>query len=316
MRAEPVARSRRARLDLRAVVLLTFLCLLWGLQQVAIKEALDQGLPPALQAGLRSALSAVCLAVWTGARHGPATVARMFRPDAMLLPGLLMGLIFSVEFLLLYGGMTRTSASRGVLFLYTSPFFVALGVHLFVPAERLGLRQVAGLACAFLGVAIAVLEGLRGARGSLIGDAMITGTAILWASLTVCVRAVPALRRSPPERVLMFQLGISAVVLLVVAAMRGELPALASATWAAYAVMVYQSVVIAFATYLLWYWLMTIYPASKLAAFSFLTPIFGMLAGVVLLHDALSAGLLVAMGFVAAGLYLVNGKTAETTAAG
>jgi drug/metabolite transporter (DMT)-like permease len=278
-----------------------------GLQQVAIKVTLDEGLPPALQAGLRSALSALCLAAWTGWRQGPAALRRMFVADAMLAPGVMMGLVFSVEFLLLYAGMTRTTAARGILFLYTSPFFVAIGVHLLVPAERLRLPQVIGLACAFLGVAIAVLDGLANAGGSLLGDAMITGTAILWAGLTVCVRAVPALRHSAPGRILMFQLSISALVLLSVAAGRGELAALPGATWLAWAIMVYQSVVIAFATYLLWYWLMTIYPAGKMAAFSFLTPIFGMLAGGVLLHDVVSGGLVVAMLFVAFGLFLVNG---------
>jgi drug/metabolite transporter (DMT)-like permease len=294
-------------------MLMTFMCLLWGLQQVAIKVALSHGLPPALQAGLRSLCSALCLAAWIGARGGTVAVRRVFVADGMVLPGLLMGAAFSVEFLLLYFGLSHTTASRGALFLYTSPFFVALGVHWLVPSERLGLRQVAGLLLAFAGVAVAVLDGLRGSGGTLLGDAMVTGTAIMWGGLTVAVRAVPVIRRNPPSRILMFQLLASVPLLFLFAAWQGELPALATASWIAYATLIYQSGVVAFATYLIWYWMMTIYPAGKLAAFSFLTPIFGLMAGATLLEEPVSAALIAALILVAGGLFLVNGTKTSSS---
>jgi drug/metabolite transporter (DMT)-like permease len=297
---------RRDRLDLPAVALLVLLCALWGLQQVAIKVALEQGLPPALQAGLRSALSALCLAAWTAWRAGTPALRRMFLPDAMLWPGILLGTIFSIEFLLLYFGMVRTTASRGVLFLYTSPFFVALGAHFLVPSERLSIRQAVGLLCAFVGVGVAVLDGLRQTGGSLLGDAMVTGTAILWAGLTIAIRVVPLIGRTAPARILMLQLSGSSIVLLAFAAWSGELPALGRASWLAYATLIYQSGVVAFASYLAWYWLMTIYPANRVSAFSFLTPLFGLLAGALLLGEPVSGGLVLALACVAGGLFLVN----------
>ena len=298
----------RSRLDVPAVLLLTVLCGFWGLQQVAIKVTLAQGLPPALQAGLRSLGSAGLLALWVGVREGWPALRRLFAPDRMMWPGLVMGLVFAIEFLLLYFGLARTTASRGVLFLYTSPFFVALGVHLLVPSERLAPRQQLGLLCAFAGVVVAVLDGLRHGGGSLLGDAMVSGTALLWAGLTVAVRAMPVLRRARPARILMSQLAGSAPLLLIFAASAGEFPALGQATRWAYAILLYQSGVIAFASYLLWYWLMTIYPAAKLSAFSFLTPLFGLAAGALLLGEPVSGGLVAALVFVAAGLHLVNGR--------
>jgi drug/metabolite transporter (DMT)-like permease len=299
---------RRDRLDLPAVLLLTFLCALWGVQQVVIKVTLEQGLPPALQAGLRSAGSAFCLGVWIAWRNGSGSLRAMFRPDAMFWAGLLMGVVFSVEFLLLYFGMVRTTASRGALFLYTSPFFVALGAHFFVPSERISGRQAVGLVCAFAGVVVAVLDGLRGAGSTLLGDAMVTGTAMLWAGLTVAIRAIPLIGRSAPARILMLQLVSSMVILLVFAAWTGEAAALGRASWLAYASLFYQSGVVAFASYLVWYWLMTIYPANRISAFSFLTPIFGLLAGAALLGERVTTGLGLAMICVAGGLTLVNGK--------
>jgi drug/metabolite transporter (DMT)-like permease len=281
------------------------------LQQVAIKVALDHGLPPALQAGLRSAGSAVCLGVWTAWRNGPGALRRIFAADAMLLTGLLMAAIFSVEFLLLYFGMVRTTASRGVLFLYTSPFFVALGAHVLVPSERITMRQAIGLLCAFVGVGLAVFDGFRvdqGAGGTLVGDAMVTGTAILWAGMTLSIRVVPLIARTTPSRILMLQLAFSAVLLLGFAASAGELPALRRASWLAYATLIYQSGVVAFASYLVWYWLMTVYPANRVSAFTFLTPIFGLLAGAVLLEEPVSSGLLLALALVAGGLFLVNSR--------
>jgi drug/metabolite transporter (DMT)-like permease len=299
---------RNERLDLRAVWLLIFVCLLWGLQQVAIKVALENGLPPALQAGLRSALSACCLAGWTTARSGPSALRRMFKPDAMLALGLVMGTVFSIEFLLLYFGMVRTTASRGVLFLYTSPFFVALGAHLLIPAERITARQAVGLLCAFAGVVVAVLDGLRVQGGTLLGDTMITGTAILWAGMTLSIRAVPLIGRQSASRILMLQLSFSSVIMLIYAACSGELPALRQASGLAYATLIYQSGIVAFASYLVWYWLMTIYPANKVSAFTFLTPIFGLLAGALCLGEPVSPGLVFALVCVAGGLFLVNGR--------
>jgi drug/metabolite transporter (DMT)-like permease len=287
------------RLDARAMALMVLLCALWGVQQVAIKVAIES-IPPLLQAGLRSVGAA--LLVWAWARwRGIALFAR----DGSLRPGLLAGSLFAGEFAMLYVGLQHTAASRGVLFLYTAPFMVAAGAHWLLPGERLRPAQVLGFAAAFSGVALAFAGALRGAGGvTLLGDGLCLLAAAMWAATTLAIKG-SVLRRVPPAKTLLYQLGISAAVLPILSWALGEAwpvrVGIEAALW-----MGYQTVVVAAASYLAWFWLVARYPAGRLSAFSFLTPIFGLLAGVALLAEPAPASLLAALALVSAGIFLVN----------
>jgi drug/metabolite transporter (DMT)-like permease len=310
--ATPYARPR-TRLDALAIITMVLLCAAWGMQQALVKLAVADGMAPTLQAALRSLIATALLMGWVARREGG--LGRLFALDAALAPGLLLGALFTVEFLCVYGGIARTTASRAVLFLYTAPFFVALGVHLWVPAERLRPVQGVGLLCAFAGIAVAVADGVRHPAGAgignpLRGDALVIVAAMLWASLTVLTKAHPVLRRTPAERLLFYQLAGSAVPLLAVALLGGHGGEIWHAGWIAYGSLAYQALVVAFASYLAWYWLVLHYPAGRLAAFSFLTPLFGMLAGAALLGETITPALLLALLCVAAGLLLVNRRAA------
>jgi drug/metabolite transporter (DMT)-like permease len=287
------------------MAVLTVLCLCWGLQQVAIKIAIP-GVSPALQAGIRSAGSLLLLwgwSAWTG--------ARLVGRDGSLWPGLAAGLLFALEFLLIFTGMAFTTASRGVIFLYTSPFVVALGAHLFLPAERMRVIQAAGLLCAFAGVAVAFADGLRlPTSRELIGDAMILLAAVAWGATTVLIKA-SRLASISPNKVLFYQLGVSAVALPLVSAAFGE-SGVTALTVPVLASLAYQIVIVAFASYLTWFWLIAHYPAGRLAAFSFLTPLFGLAAGGLLLGERISAAMVAAMLLVCFGIYLVNRRPASS----
>ncbi len=295
---------------------MVLLCAAWGVQQALVKLAVADGMAPTWQAALRSLIAAPLLMVFVARRAGG--LRALFAIDAALLPGLLLGAVFTLEFLCVYGGIARTTASRAVLFLYTAPFFVALGVHLWVPAERLRPVQGVGLLCAFAGIAVAVADGVRhpagaGLGNTLPGDALVIVAAMLWASLTVLTKAHPVLRRTPAERLLFYQLAGSAAPLLAVAFLGGHGGhggEIWHAGWIAYGSLAYQALVVAFASYLAWYWLILRYPAGRLAAFSFLTPLFGMLAGAALLGETITPALLLALLCVAAGLLLVNRRAA------
>jgi drug/metabolite transporter (DMT)-like permease len=201
--------------------------------------------------------------------------------------------------------MTFTTASRGVIFLYTSPFIVALGAHLFVPNERMRVIQAVGLLCAFAGVTVAFADGLRlPTSRELIGDAMILLAAVAWGTTTVLIKA-SRLAAISPNKVLFYQLGVSAVALPILSAVLGE-SGVTALTGPVLASLAYQIVIVAFASYLTWFWLIASYPAGKLAAFSFLTPLFGLVAGGALLGERISAAMVAAMLLVCFGIYLVN----------
>lgn len=294
---------QRPRLDVLAIGIMLVLCTLWGVQQVASKVALSQGIPPILQAVLRSVLAGPLLLLWIAARTGRPGLARLVASDGSIWPGLLSGLMFAAEFILLFTGVQQTSASHAVVLLFTGGFFTAAGAHLFIPNERLHPAQAAGLVLAFMGVTVTVGQG--GGPATLLGDLLVLGCAAIWGMTTVLVKANPALRRCPAEKVLAYQLFGALPLLTIATLLAGEMH-IPQATPLAWASLVFQGAVIAFASYLAWFWLIARYPAGRLAAFSFLSPLLGVLAAGLLLGDPLTPMLLVGLILVCAGLYLVN----------
>jgi drug/metabolite transporter (DMT)-like permease len=295
--------GRQDRVDAGAAATLVVLCMLWGVQQVAVKVALSGGLPPVLQAALRSGGAAVCVLAWMSVRRRGVA-----RRAGTLWPGVAIAVLFAAEFLALNPGLRLTTASRGVVFLYTAPFFTALGTHFFVPAERLRARQAAGLVIAFGGVAIAFAEGLRGGGGSIAGDLLCLLGGALWGATTSMVKAVPALSRLGSAEIALWQLGGSAPILLIAAIALGELHAWPEVTALAWGALFYQTVIVAFLSYLVWFWLILNYPAGRIAGFTFLTPVFGVLAGALLLGEHASLALVLGVVAIAVGLRLVNAR--------
>jgi drug/metabolite transporter (DMT)-like permease len=280
------------------MALLLSLCAVWGLGQVAIKVG-SAGITPLAQAGLRSAVAALCLWAWAASRGVP-----LWRRDGSLGYGALIALLFAGEFVFIYGGLVLTRASRAILFVYTAPFVVAVGAHFLLPGERLSKTKALGLGCAFAGLVLAFADGLRlPSRRELVGDAMELVGAILWGATTLVVKLRG--RAVSPPKTLFYQLAGSAVVLLALAALAGE-AGVTRPTPLVLAALAYQAVGIAFASYLAWFWLLARYPAAEMAAFSFWTPLFGLVAGALLLGEPVTAALVVAFALVALGIYLVS----------
>lgn len=287
------------RLGGAAVVTLVLCCALWGLNQVAIKAALPE-VSSLVQVSVRSVVALSLLLAWMRWR-GIAWSAHA----TAFGPGLLAGTLFAVEFACIFVGLQHTTAARSAVFINTSPFVVAVLLAWLVPAERLSASQVAGLLIAFAGVAWAFAEpGSHAGASSWQGDALILLAAVLWGSTTVVIR-FSVLRSAPPEVTLAWQLAVSAVLSPPAAWLAGEhWPA----TWSVLALgsLAYQAVIVTFASYLLWFSLLTRYPATQVQAFVFLTPVFGALFAAGLLGEPLGRGLLVALVAIALGLTLLN----------
>jgi drug/metabolite transporter (DMT)-like permease len=281
-----------------AVALMLVLCLSWGFNQVAVKLALPD-IPPMLQATIRSAGALIVLFLIARMRG-----VKMFERDGTLRAGLLAGVIFGLEFLLIYRGLLLTSASRAVVFLYTAPFFVAFGSFLFL-GERLRASQWGGLALCFAGVALAI--GIPQAdvdANVLLGDLMVVGGGALWGASTLVVKAT-ALIKAPAEKGLAYQVALSVPILGLAAWIFGENLTRVPGPLAL-SLMVYQAVWVVGLTFLIWFELVKSYSASKLSAFTFITPLFGVLASYFILHDTMSLAFGAAALLVIAGLYLVN----------
>jgi len=289
----------RKPLDALAFGLMTVLCVAWGLQQVTIKiAAADVSL--VMQAGIRSIIATALLLVWARVRGLP-----LFRRDGTLWPGLAAGTLFAVEFVFIYGGLAYTAASRMIVFIYTTPCFTALMLPFFVRSERLNGRQWSGVLLAFAGVAAAFAEGFVSVQGAtLIGDLCGVIAAFLWASTIVVIRAT-RLARASATKTLFYQLAVSAAALPIVSVAMGE-PGIVHLTPLAITILAYQGVLVAFASYLAWFWLLTKYFAARLSVFTSLTPLFGVAFGVLLLGERISTAFILAALLVAAGIVLVN----------
>ncbi|WP_426149902.1 DMT family transporter [Pseudomonas sp. DC3000-4b1] len=286
--------------DGRAVGLMTVLCAIWGFQQVTLKAAAPD-VAPVFQLALRSAGAAVLvLLLMYLRRERPTPLAGLWRP------GLAVGVLFALEFLLVGEGLRYTTASHMVVFLYTAPIFAALGLHYFLPHERLNRLQWLGILIAFGGTATAFSGKLAESTGGhqWFGDLLGVLGAIAWAATTVTARCT-RLAQTSATQVLLYQLVGAFVLLLAASLLTGQ--AYFKPTPVAIASLVFQVLVVSFGSFLIWFWLLGHYLASRVGVLSFMTPLFGVVFGVVLLGEPLEPAFIVGAALVMTGILLVSG---------
>ena len=275
------------------------LAMLWGLQQVAIKLALT-GASPVAQAAIRSIVATLLLFGWARWRN-----ISLFDRDGTLWAGLVAGLLFGAEFILIYAGLEHTAAARMVVFVYLAPVLTALGLVWLVPGERLSGIQWAGVLLAFGGLVVAFADSFAmPGRATLRGDLYGVIAAVLWAATTVLIRST-RLAQARAEKTLFYQLAVSAALMPLASVALGE-AGITDVNTTVIVSLIFQSVVVAFASYLTWFWLLTRYLAARLAVFSFLSPMFGVTFGVLILGERLSSSFVLAALLVASGIALVN----------
>lgn len=295
----PVYTSTTRPLDAVAAGIVVVLCLSWGFNQVAVKLAIPE-IPPLIQAAIRSAAATLLVAGWCRIRGLP-----LFARDGSLWPGLAAGVGFGLEFILIYQGLAFTTATRAVLFIYLAPFFVVLGARVFLPADRFGPAQWLGLGLSFAGmlVAFGVPTPALDPRQTL-GDVMMVGGALFWSATTLTIKA-SRLNTISPEKVMLYQLVVSAPMLAIAAFLAGEHITQAPSSLALGA-LAYQTVWVVSVTFVIWFAIIKNYSANRVSAFSFLTPLFGVVAGHWVLNEPLTPAFAAAVALVAGGLVLVN----------
>jgi drug/metabolite transporter (DMT)-like permease len=292
----------RKSIDLAAIGLMVTICFIWGIQPIGLKFTASLA-APVLQIGVRSGIAALC--VWLMVRVRGGHIPLFGRTAAL---GATAGLLFALEFFLVGEALRHTSASHVVVFMYTAPIFAAIGLHWKLPSERLSAIQWLGIAIAAGGIAFAFLapehvSGRAGVADMLVGDlcALLAGAA--WGATTVLIRTT-ALSATPAPHTLFYQLATAFVLLTAAAFATGQGHVVP--TLALLANIAFQSIIVSFLSFLTWFWLLTRYRASQLGVFSFMTPLFGVVAGIVLLDEPLTRQFVIGASGVLAGIIIVS----------
>jgi len=287
-------------IPLTASLILAGLCFLWGANTVSIRFS-NQGIPPLLAATARSTIA--CTLLWIYAR---ARSQGVFFPRRELRHAVVIGVLFGLEFVFIYWGLAFTHASRGVVFVYTHPFWVAIGAHLLLPGDRLTALKGAGLVLAFAGL-VAVFGAQSEALDPRhwIGDLMMLGGGLAWGATTLYIKKMVQNREFTHYQTMFAQLFFSIPVLGVawLVFQRAEPLSLTTPVLVAFG---YQCVVVAFFSYLLWFWMIHRFSVSRLTAFTFLAPLFGVILGGLVLREPIPLLLWVGLVLVGSGIYLVN----------
>jgi drug/metabolite transporter (DMT)-like permease len=286
-------------LDLKAILAILMLTLLWGFNYSAIKIS-NEGISPVFASTLRSLIASICGAIYC-LRKGE----KLFHTDIRLFHGVIVGLLFGLEFACIYFGMLYTDSARSVLFVYLSPFVVAMGAHFFLRGDRLTVLKTLGLVIAFLGIVFVFYGKPKTAKPNmLLGDILEITAGVLWGATTLYIKRFMA-GKVEPIHTFIYQLFFSIPILFVVSLIlepnwiyRINLPIIGS--------LFYQSVIIAFISYFVWFKLIHQYSVSRLSAFTFFTPIFGVLSGILFIGEEFTFSLMVGLPMVSVGIFLVN----------
>ncbi len=291
--------SVKETLDLKAVFILTGLCMLWGFNAVAIKVS-NVGIAPVFSAGLRSVIAVVALAVWMKVKKIP-----LFPSN--LLDGLVVGVLFGTEFACLYASLLYTTASSAWILLYATPFFHALGAHFFLEGDRLTVHKTTGLFLAFIGIIVLLSKHLGVPSWiGLVGDLLAFAAAALWALTTIYIKR-RLVGTVSYYHTLFYQTVFSIPILFFISLLLKETPIIDVSCLIVLSIA-FQGIVVAFVSYLLWFYLVHAYPVSRLSAFTFLTPVFATISCVAFLNEPLTWKLVVSLILVSLGIYIVNMK--------
>jgi len=286
-------------LDLKAIGALIILTLLWGLNYTAVKVS-NQGISPVFASMLRSVIASICGVIYC-LRKGE----RLFHTDIMLFHGFMIGLLFGLEFACIYLGLLYTDAARSVIFVYLSPFVVAIGSHVFLKGDRLTVLKTVGLILAFAGIVVVFYGRPHAAKPyMLIGDVLEIMAAFLWGATTLYIKRFMA-EKVHPINTFLYQLVFSIPVLFIVSLIL-EPQWITRIDFTIATSLFYQSVIVAFLSYFIWFKLIHRYAVSRLSAFTFFTPVFGVLFGILFLSEEFTHSLMIGLPLVSLGIFFVN----------
>ena len=290
----------RTQLQWQPIALLLLITMIWGSNMAFVKIA-SREMAPIFMAGLRSVVASLCLYIWMRARR-----IKVFPSAVIVGHGIVAGILFGSEFGLIFVGLEYTLASRGYVLLYIAPFIAAIGAHFFLAGDRLNVWKTVGLLSAFCGVVVLFMKDVISfSFEAQPGDILFLIAGASWGATTVYIKKYLD-RQTEPLQILFYQLFFSAPFLLIIS-IAMEDAVLWSVSFTLFFSLLYQCIIVAFLSYLVWFVLVSRYPVSLMHAFSFFTPVFGVLfSGILILGETISPNLVMALILVSIGMVLVN----------
>jgi drug/metabolite transporter (DMT)-like permease len=293
--------ERKNYIDHKAILIMLVLTSLWGFNYIAIKYS-NQELAPIFTSALRSIIASIC-----GLIHCVRKRERLFHTDIVLFHGVMVGLLFGLEFACIYVGLFYTDAARSIILVNTSPFIVAIGAHFLLKGDRLTVTKMLGLVLAFTGILIVFGGRPTTAKPSmLLGDLLQLLAAFLWGATTLYIKRFMA-EKVNPIHTFLYQLIFSIPVLIFLSLLL-EPHWIHKIDGMILISLFYQSVIVGFCSLLVWFRLIHHYPVGQLSAFTFFGPIFGVLFGTLFLEEEFTFLLMIGLPMVCLGIFLVNWK--------
>jgi drug/metabolite transporter (DMT)-like permease len=291
-------------LTLNAILLATLIAVLWGGNPVATRYSVDD-IPPVMAAGLRFLIGSIFMIAWCRWEGSPIRMRRVDR-----VPCLVTGVLLFIQIGLFNVGVHRSTTSHSSLYINTFVFWVIAFEHFITRDDRLTVRKTAGLLLAAAGVFALLAPGGTGEIAAtsrdaptLLGDVILCLSALVLGIKVVYNKHV--LKVVAPGTLVFWQsvvgTGLFFAWSLGFETLRGGsigLPAMLG--------ILYQGVFVAGVCFAVQARLIQAYSASRISMFAFLTPLAGVVGGVLMRGDAVSPRLLVAAAAIAGGIVCVN----------
>ena len=291
--------DKKNNIDFVGGSILIILSVLLGLNQSLIKIC-NQGIHPILQIGLRSFLAIIPVMIYIFIYKKKITIR-----DGSLFPGIICGIIFGIEFIFMFYSLELTSVARASIFFYSMPVWVTIAAHFLIPDEKISIIKMLGLFCSIFAIFIALFSKNNIENGSLIGDLLALLGSVLWATIVMLVRTT-SLKKASPEMQLLYQLVISSLIILPLSMLFENL--IRDINYIIILIFLFQAFCIVAGCFLAWFWLLSIYPASIMTSYSFLSPVFGVIFGWVLLGEEINFSIFISLLLVSLGIFLINRK--------
>ena len=289
--------EKKNKVDLIGGSVLIIFSMLLGLNQTLVK-IVNSGIHPLFQVGLRSILASIPVLLFCFIFKKKLSIS-----DGSLVPGIICGSLFGIEFVLLFFALEYTSVARSSILFYSMPVWLGIAAHFLIKDEELNVKKVIGFVLSIFAIFIALFSKNKIGEGGVLGDIFALLASFLWAVIVLIVRKTN-LKRSSPEMQLLYQLIVSSILILPISIYFGyffrELNPLIIS------IFIFQFLVIVAAGFLTWFWVLSIYPASSMASFSFFAPIFGVMFGWIILKEEIGISIIISLLLVSVGIYLIN----------